>query len=130
MIRQLGPPTFFITLTSAGRLWTPLIQTLYKLNAKHLNLLDFNFLESTHIAELVRSDPVTCALYYNNRTRAFRKLIKKEISIIGEVVDFFFITDFQHKSSEHDHAVIWIKNAPKYKINSNEEVIAFVDQNG
>ena len=33
MIRQLGPPTFFITLTSAERLWTPLLEALYKLNA-------------------------------------------------------------------------------------------------
>jgi hypothetical protein len=28
MIRQLGPPTFFVTLKSAERLWTPLIETL------------------------------------------------------------------------------------------------------
>ena len=33
MIRQLGPPTFFIILTSAEHLWTPLLEALYKLNA-------------------------------------------------------------------------------------------------
>jgi len=108
MIRQLCPPTFFITLTGVERLWTPLIQALFKLNVKHLNLPDFNSLEFIHIAELIRFDLVTCALYYNNRTAAFQKLIKKESSIIGEVVDIFFIKEFHHRGNEHEHAVIWL----------------------
>ena len=95
MIRQLGPPTFFIILTSAERLWTPLIEALYKLNATRLNLPDFNSLESVHIVELIRSNPMTCALYYNHRTKAFRELLQKESSILGEVLDFF-VTKFQH----------------------------------
>jgi hypothetical protein len=32
---------------------------------------------------------VTCALYYNHFIKAFRKLLQKESSIIGEVVDYF-----------------------------------------
>lgn len=128
MIRQLGPPTFFITLTSAERLWTPLIEALYKLNSKRLNLPPFDSLESIHIAELIRSDPVTCALYYNNRTKAFRDLLIKESSILGEVLDFFFITEFQHRGSEHEHAVIWVKNAPQFRNNSNKEIESFVDK--
>jgi hypothetical protein len=50
MIRQLGPFTFFITLTSAERLWTPLLKALYELNAYALKLPDFSSLEGTHIA--------------------------------------------------------------------------------
>ena len=65
MIRQLRPPTFFITLTSAERLWTPLLKALYELNANALKLPDFSSLEGTHIVELIRSDPMTCVLYYN-----------------------------------------------------------------
>jgi hypothetical protein len=38
MIRQLGPPTFFVTLTSAKQLWVPLIKALYKLKKAQLNL--------------------------------------------------------------------------------------------
>lgn len=75
MIRQLGPPNFSITLTSAERLWTPLIEALYKLNAAILNLPDLNCSESIHIAKLIRSDPVTCALYYNQQTKGFRELL-------------------------------------------------------
>jgi hypothetical protein len=83
-----------------------LIEALYKLNAKQLNLPDFTNLDSTHIAKLISSDTVTCALYYKHRMDAFRKLLQKESSIIGEVVDFFFVTKFQYRGSEYEHAFI------------------------
>jgi hypothetical protein len=110
------------------RLWTPLIEASYKLNATRLNLLDLSSLDSIHIAELIRLDPVNCALYYNHCTKVFRKLLQKESSIIGEVVDFFFVTEFQHHGSEHEHALIWIKNAPKFKTNSTQVIEQFVDK--
>ena len=95
-------------MTSTERSWTPLIEALYKLNAKQLNLLKLSSLDFIHIAELIRSDLVTCALYYNHRTNAFRKFLYKESSITGEVIDFFFVTEFQHRGSKHEHALIWI----------------------
>jgi len=66
MIKQLGPPTFFITLTNAERLWTPLLKTLYELNANAIKLPDFSSLEGSRIAKLIRSDSLTCVLYYNH----------------------------------------------------------------
>ena len=89
---------------------------------------DFFSRESTHIAELIRSDPITCALYYNHRLLEFRKLLIKEASIMGKVIDFFFVTEFQARGNEHDHAVIWIKNVPKFQISSNKEIEDFVDK--
>jgi hypothetical protein len=67
-------------------------------------------------------------LYYNHRTKAFRELLQKESCILGEVVDFFFVTKFQHRGSEHEHALIWIKNAPKFRVNSKEEIENFVEK--
>ena len=34
MIRQLGPPTFFVTFTSAEHRWTPLVNALSELQRK------------------------------------------------------------------------------------------------
>jgi hypothetical protein len=48
--------------------------------------------------------------------------LQKESSIIGEVVDFFFVTEFQHSGSEHEHAFIWIKNAPKFKTHFAKDI--------
>jgi hypothetical protein len=38
MIRQIGPPTFFVTFTYAKRLWDPFIKALHTLHAKKLNV--------------------------------------------------------------------------------------------
>ena len=52
----------------------------------------------------------------------------KDSSLIGEVLDYFFNTEFQNRGSEHDRGLIWIKNAPVYKVNTNEEIKAFIDK--
>ncbi len=72
MIRQLGPPTFFVTFTSAESKWPPLLKCLYDLNYKKLALnVSFDKLESKHIVDLIRCDLVTCACYYHHRMNSF-----------------------------------------------------------
>jgi hypothetical protein len=56
------------------------------------NLENFDELESKHFANLVRSNPVTCACYYNHQMATFHNLLKKDSSIFGKVDDFNFIT--------------------------------------
>ena len=90
--------------------------------------MSFDKLESKHIADLICCDPVTCARYYHHRMNSFRKLCSKDKSIFGHIVDYFFITEFQHRGSEHDHGLLWIENAPIYGINSNATIEKFIDK--
>ncbi len=54
MIRQLGPPTFFITFTSAESRWLPLLRCLYDLNSKKLGCnIPFDKLEPKHVANVI-----------------------------------------------------------------------------
>jgi hypothetical protein len=85
-------------------------------------------LESKHFAYLVKSDPITCARYYDHQMVAFRNLLKKDSSIFGKVDDFHFITKFQNRGSEHDHGLLWIKNGPMYGVDSNETIEQFVNK--
>jgi hypothetical protein len=47
-------------------------------------------------------------------------------SIFGKVNDFYFVTEFQNRRSEHDHGLLWIKDAPIYGVDSNETIEQFV----
>jgi hypothetical protein len=95
MIRQLGPPTFFVAFTNAKSKWTTLMSTLHTLNKNHMEILKlFDELESKHFTNLVIFDPVTCTHYYNHQMVAFHNLLKKDSSIFGKVDDFYFITKF------------------------------------
>ena len=99
MIRQLGPPTFFITFTSAEQNWDPLIQTLQELH--NLHQLAQNRQESNHPThidkfELIKKDPITCARYYKHRINAIKKLILTDDSFFGNVIDYFSVIEFQN----------------------------------
>jgi len=57
---------------------------------------------------------------------AFCNLFIKK-SIFGKVNDFYFVAKFQNRN-EHDHGLLWIKDAPIYGIDSNETIQQFVDK--
>jgi hypothetical protein len=125
----LALQTFFITFTFAKRLWDPFIKALHTLHAKNLNLLNkIENLQSIHITKLICNDPMTCARYYDYKTSCFCTLFNKDPSIFEQVCDFFFVTKFQICGNEHDHGLLWIKDAPIYGINTNEEIKIFVNK--
>ena len=47
---------------------------------------------------------------------------------LGEIVDYAIRIEFQARGSPHAHTVIWINNAPKFGIDSDSEVVNFIDQ--
>ncbi|MCO5599964.1 hypothetical protein L7F22_054071 [Adiantum nelumboides] len=125
MIRQLGPPTFFVTLSCAEKRWQPLKQCLAALNPDIALVEEHS--NSTTTQKIVRSDPITTARYYVHRFQALKKELKKNKELIGQVEDFVFVTEFQHRGSQHDHGLIWIKDAPCHGQARDEELVRFID---
>jgi hypothetical protein len=129
MICQLGPPTFFVTYTNAKIRWIALMSSLRMLNKKYIDIpKNFDKLEFKHMGDLVQYDLVTCTHYYDHHMAIFRNLLKNDSSIFGKVNDFYFVIEFQNKGSEHDHGVLWIKDAPNYGVNNNETIGQFVNK--
>ncbi len=56
----------------------------------------------------------------------FANLSQNIIIFLG-IFLIFFITKFQNYGSEHDHGLLWIKNAPMYGMHTNEEIEWFVN---
>jgi hypothetical protein len=57
----------------------------------------------------------------------FCNLFKKKF-IFAKVNDFYFVTEFQNRRSEHDHGLLWIKDAPIYGVDSIETIEQFVNK--
>ncbi len=94
---------------------------MHTLCAKKLNLLnEIENLQSIHITKLKCNDPITCARYYDHKTSYFRTLFNRNPSIFKQVYEFFWVIKFQNRGSDHDHGLLWIKDAPIYGINTNE----------
>ena len=79
-------------------------------------------------SELIQKDPVTCARNFEHMVQLFiHNLIKSSNHPIGEVVDFFYRVEFQQRGSPHIHGLFWIKNAPEYGKDSDDDIATFVD---
>lgn len=78
MIRQQGPPTFFITFTSVEHQWTPFLNTLTKLHSKRKKRKHIETIEDYNIDYLIRNNPVTCTRYYRHRISPLKKRYLKK----------------------------------------------------
>lgn len=58
----------------------------------------------------------------------FQVFLKSGAHPLGELVDYVIRIEFQARGSPHAHTILWIKDAPKLNINTDEEVCTFTDQ--
>ncbi|XP_062590040.1 uncharacterized protein LOC134251654 [Saccostrea cucullata] len=129
MIRQLGLPTWFISLSSADTRWQDLLKTLATLDGKTLSQEELEDLNWSEKSKLVKQDPVTCARFFDNRVQLFiNTVLKSPHNPLGVVTDVFRRVEFQNRGSPHIHMLVWTSDAPKHKENSNEEIEAYVDK--
>ncbi|XP_061190194.1 uncharacterized protein LOC133198057 [Saccostrea echinata] len=129
MIRQLGLPTWFISLSSADTRWQDLLKTLATLDGKTLSQEELEDLNWNEKSKLVKQDPVTCARFFDNRVQLFiNTFLKSPHNPLGVVTDVFRRVEFQNRGSPHIHMLVWTSDAPKHKENSNEEIEAYVDE--
>lgn len=128
MIRQLGIPTLFITLSAAETHWKPLLMSLGKLlNKKIYTNEELDEMTWNEKSRLIRSDPVTVARYFDYRVQQFFKtFLLASTSPLGVVEDFFYRIEFQQRGSPHIHGVLWIQNAPKFGTDKVETVEMFI----
>ena len=130
MIRQLGLPTWFISLSAADTLWKDLHRMLGKLiDKKDYSDEELSDMDWTEKTRLVKSDPVTCVRYFDHRVHTFiHSVLKSNASPLGNIHDFFYRVEFQQRGSPHIHMVMWIENAPKFDSHTDEEVVAYIDE--
>lgn len=67
MIRQLGSPTAFLTMSANETGWTNLLKLLHKLKNNGIDVSDDFIKEINYVekAKLVNDDAVTCAIFFN-----------------------------------------------------------------
>ena len=46
---------------------------------------------------------------------------------VGVVVDFFYRVEFQDRGSPHLHALMWVRDSPKYGRCTDSEYVKFID---
>lgn len=133
MIRQLGRPTIFLTLSANEIGWVNLLKTLYKLK-NETELSDEMAAELTYIQKstLINEDAVTCSIYFNKLVNVLMTLLQsKKSNPFGEyrVINYFKRIEFQHRGSPHAHILLWLENAPDDAVGADRgDAIAMIDK--
>jgi hypothetical protein len=116
MIRQLGKPTAFLTISANETKWPNLVKILHLLNTQFKNVGTENLNRSMR-STLVNEDPVTCCIYFKKFVDVLMSLLKskQKHNPFGQyrVIDYFIRIEFQHRGSPHAHILLWLNNDPK-----------------
>ena len=113
MFRTLGPPTFFITLSTDDNNWVDLMIVLSKSEGQNHSEEEAANLSSSENRNLMKSNQVVTVRHFAHRFQSFvKEVIKGSGQPIGEVVDYFWRIEFQLRGSPHVHSMWWIKDAP------------------
>lgn len=68
-------------------------------------------------------------LFFNHKVQVIiSDVIKSSLVPLGKIVDYFYRVEFQQRGSPYIYMLVRIENAPKYGINSNQEISDFVDK--
>lgn len=125
MIRQLGKPTMFLTMSANENRWKHLLTILHKLSnaGNGAGITDImQQLTALQRATLVTEDPVTCCAYFHKLVNVVMQLLSsKTYSPFGKfyVVDYFKRIEFQHRGSPHAHILLWLANDPREEMSEN-----------
>lgn len=130
MIRQLGLPTWFVSLSAADTHWPDLLQCLSKLvDNKDLTYEQVDQLDWPNKTRLVQSDPVTCVRYFDHRVQVFiYNVLKSQHEPLGKISDFFYRVEFQQRGSPHIHMLLWVQNAPIFDDDTDKTVASYIDK--
>ena len=129
MIRQLGTPTWFFTLSAADLKWPDMIQAIAKQYGVYYSDDEVTALSFDEKSSWLNRNPVTAAKHFHYRLNVFFKdFLKSTSEPLGEIVDYAIRIEFQARGSPHAHCVIWVQDAPEYGECHDNIVCDFIDQ--
>ena len=114
MIKIIGVPTIFFTLSAADIQW-PELNRLYEIE-QEMQLIDESAQNRLRNKKL-NSEPMTAAYFFNERVNFF---VKKIIVPKFGAIEYWFRVEFQHRGSPHIHGFLWLPNRPSIDIKPNE----------
>jgi hypothetical protein len=130
MIKNFGPPTWFLTLSANDMNWFDLMQVLCNVNDLPSSLDDVKIMPKSQKVKLMNKNPITTAKHFSRRFHHFvQKVILGESQPIGVIERFFWRVEFQMRGSPHIHSLWWVENAPDIRTEEGKQALPeFVDK--
>ena len=129
MIKQLGPPTWWMTFSCADLRWTEIYKILSKLKGNKLSDTEIQHMTYDEKCKMLNSNPVVVAKHFQYRLEClFRDVLMGSGNPVGELLHHAIRIEFQFGGSSHAHYFIWIKDCPVLTDDNIEFFIRFIDK--
>ena len=129
MLRSLGIPTFFLTLSAADLHWPEMIQAVA---AEYGMDIPQNTVAKMSIADkswFLRQNPVTGVRKFHSRVESFfSQYLLSSSNPLGHITDHVIKIEFQMRGSPDAHCLLWVKDAPKIDTDEDSVVCRFIDK--
>ena len=123
MVKQLGLPTFFLTLSCADLGWNELISMISKLEGSVLNQDEIQDLSYQDKCKLLNNNLVLVAIHFQFRVEMFLKEIIFDVPL-SQTKYYVIRVEFQVRGSPHIYYFLWIVNAP---ISSEKTIVSYTE---
>ena len=113
MIKQLGPPSWWMTLSCADLRWNEIHKILSKLKCREMTDDEIAAMSYDEKCKMLNSNPVVIAKHFQFRLeRLFKDLILSASNPVGKVQYYAIRIEFQFRGPPHAHCFIWVKDFP------------------
>ena len=126
MVKQLGIPSFFLTLSCADLRWDELVLIISKLKGQELSQNEVKEMSYFDRCELLNSNPVLLARHFQYRVENFFKEIVVK-GPMGKILYHVIRVEFQTRGSPHVHCLLWAENMPLLNSDSLNNYADFID---
>ena len=128
MLKTLGIPTWFLTLSATDLHWPEIIQVIASQYGMRIQCDSVNEMSVADKSLFLWQNPVTGVWMFQHRVESFfSKYLLSPTNPVGHITDYVIKIEFQMWGSLHAHCLIWVKDAPKLDHDSDVSVCSFID---
>ena len=107
MDEELGPATWFVTLSCAEHHWEAFESYIRERNA------DLPGIKKMSLQEVIQKDPAALSEFFHRRFKAFMdEVILKPDGPLGKIIHFYWRLEYQARGAPHIHMKLWQEGAP------------------
>ena len=129
MVKQLGIPTWFMTLSCADLRWPELFQIIAKMQGRSMCNEEVESLSYNEKCQMLNTNPVIVAKHFQYRVETFfTEILLSDTNPIGKIVYYALRIEFQMRGSPHLHALIWTSDCPKLDCDNKDTYIDYIDK--
>ncbi|CAB4044053.1 Hypothetical predicted protein, partial [Paramuricea clavata] len=129
MVKQLGIPTWFTTLSCADLRWPELFQIIAKTKGNNMTDEEVDVLSYHERCSMLNLNPVIVAKHFQYRVETFlRDVLLTNANPVGKIVYYALRIEFQVRGSAYLHALIWTSDCPDLTNDTKDAYIDYIDQ--